>query len=173
MQNIGIFGGTFDPFHIGHLTIVECFIEKCSLDECFIVPAKCSPFKIYKDNLYTDNERIKIIEKHIKGIKKIQISLYEINNSNPVSYAVDTLNYYKNKYNGANIFLLIGYDAAINFSEWKDYKMILDIAKIVIANRSEYNNKELLEHIFTNGYIELNNPNIDISSTDIRKNIIF
>ncbi len=168
MQNIGIFGGTFDPFHIGHLTIVKCFIEKCSLDKCFIVPAKCSPFKVDKNNLYNNNERIKTIKKYIKGIDKLEISLYEVNNPNPVSYTIDTINYYKNKYNIADIFLLIGYDAAIHFEKWKDYKTILDIAGIVIANRGEDNDKEILKKIFVNGYIDLNNPLINISSTSIR-----
>lgn len=169
LQNIGIFGGTFDPFHIGHLTIVKCFIELCSLDKCFIVPAKCSPFKIDKNNFYDDAKRIKTIEEHIKGIDKLQISLYEINNSISISYTIDTVNYYKKEYTAANIFLLIGDDAAVHFNKWKDYRMILDIAKIVIANRTEHNDKEALEKIFINGYIELNNPLINISSSDIRK----
>jgi nicotinate-nucleotide adenylyltransferase len=114
MNKIGIFGGTFDPIHYGHINILNCFIEKCNLDICYIIPAKCSPFKQNKTNMYSDDERIKLIEKEIINIPKIKISRYEIDNTE-ISYTINTITYFKNQFTDVELFLLIGYYVATQF----------------------------------------------------------
>ena len=114
MKKIGLFGGTFDPIHLGHTTIIECFINKCNLDICYIIPAKCSPFKQDQINLHPDNDRISLIQNAIKNIPNAKLSLFEINNTE-ISYSINTIQYFKQIYPNDEIFLLIGYDVAMTF----------------------------------------------------------
>ena len=114
MQKIGLFGGTFDPIHLGHTTILNCFIEKCELDQCYVIPAKCSPFKQDKSNKYTDEERISLIEAELISIPKAVLSLFEINN-HCVSYSINTITYFKEHHPASDLHLLIGFDAAVSF----------------------------------------------------------
>jgi len=172
MQKIGIFGGTFAPFHIGHLTIVKCFIEQCELDKCYIVPNKCSPFKTDVDILHSNAKRLEIIEKNIIDIHNMELCLYELNNEVEISYSIDTIKYFREIYTAADLFLLIGNDVALHFGKWKNYEEILEMVKIVIAARddkhNEDNNKQLDKIFGVWGYILLENPIVDISSTAIR-----
>jgi len=176
MKKIGIFGGTFDPFHNGHSTILRCFVEQCKLDKCFVVPTKCSPFKVTEDKLYSDIERIDIIEKNIESIPYVELCCYEIDSTEEVSYSVDTVKYFYNIYSNVELFLLLGYDAVLKFNKWKDYKEILAIAKLVVARRGHFDTVEVEEQKLTNVLgigkcILLNNPIIDITSTKIRTDI--
>jgi nicotinate-nucleotide adenylyltransferase len=171
MQKIGIFGGTFDPFHNGHLSILKCCIEQCELDKCFIVPAKCSPFKVGVGRLYSDTERLNIIQKNIISVSNLELCRYEIDSIDNVSYSVDTIKYFRNLYNNADLYLLVGYDVALNFDKWKNYKEILDMVKVVIAargNKNIDNDYKLIEIFGNKRYILLDNPIVDITSTKIR-----
>ena len=171
MKNIGLFGGTFDPFHLGHSTIIRSFIQKCNIDICYIIPAKCSPFKQNKINKFSDEERILLINNEIKNIPNTKLSLFEIN-KNEISFFIDTINHYKKKHPTDNFFLLIGYDVAITFHKWKDFSQILSLSTVVIANRTENNTHEhdiQIQKTFENYQpIWLDNPIIDISSSQLR-----
>ena len=112
-MSIGIFGGTFDPFHKGHISILNDFILKCDLSLCYVVPNKCSPFK-NRSNLFSDKERINIIERKIRSIPKAKLSLFEIQKDR-TSYTIDTLIHFQIIHSNDKLFLLIGSDVANEF----------------------------------------------------------
>lgn len=179
MQKIGIFGGSFNPIHIAHLVIAEHFVENCSLEMCYFVPTSLSPFKANLNSDYeaiSHTQRLDILQLSISYNKKFRIDTYEIEQGG-VSYSVDTINHFTKRFADAEIMLLIGYDQAKSFHQWKDWAEILDISQIVIADRPDYNKssdkEEINERLSLHGKspIWLENPLIDISSSDIRRRI--
>jgi len=169
LDKIGIYGGTFDPIHLGHLIIAQCFVEQFSLDKCFFVPAKISPFKTDQTTTFSDEERTMMIELSIQGNPLFSVETYELSTAE-ISYTINTVNYFKEKYPNSELYLLIGYDQAINFDKWKESAKIKEITKVVVARRI-VNHKEYTDN-FPNNFIALNNPIISISSTYLRKRIL-
>ncbi|MPM78807.1 Nicotinate-nucleotide adenylyltransferase [bioreactor metagenome] len=174
MKKIGLFGGTFSPIHLGHITIAECFMKKCDLEICFFIPAKKSPFKLNQTDMFSDIERCQKIEEAISTNPCFKLSKFELENTD-VSYTINTVLYFHKIYNDAQLFLLIGSDQAIKFHLWKDYKKILELVTVVIATRPEKindNEQKQIESNFENHQIILlNNKIIDITSTKIREMI--
>lgn len=176
MENIGIFGGSFEPIHLAHLIIADLLIEKYELSKCILIPTHKSPFKINEtsDKLFTDELRLKLLELSTEDNPKFVIEKFEIER-NEVSYTIDTLNYLKRKYLNTNFFLLIGNDQAESFHKWKDWEKIIENAQVVVANRKSklQVQKYDFEILKPNIKIEyLNNPIIDISGTEIRNRIL-
>lgn len=166
MSRIGIFGGTFDPMHKGHLIIINEFINKWLLDRVLIVPAYVSPHKINENTLFPADIRLEIIKKSIADNQSISVDDFEISKPTP-SYTINTINHIEKKYPDSNLYLLIGTDQLKNFHNWHKYEIILKKVWIIVANRHT-EDKIINENI---KYLELNNEYIDISATDIR-NII-
>lgn len=170
MNKIGIYGGSFDPIHIGHLVIAQSFVEQCFLDKCYFVPAKVSPFKTNIPQYFTDEERIKMIELSIANNSKFEIETYEINNPD-VSYTINTINYFSQAFPGTELFLLIGSDQAIHFDKWKESSKIKEVTKIVVAKRYNLFGTSIKSLHYKDSFTILNNPLIGISSTIIRDKI--
>lgn len=173
-MNIGIMGGTFNPIHNAHLAMACRFAEFCSLDNCFLVPAYISPFKINHDLdfLVSTQQRLEMINLAVKNYNNIQIDSFEIDRPE-ISYSINTINYFRSKFPNDRLFLLIGTDQAISFKKWKDYKFILNEAVICIVKRPDFNaNKELdiINQTFDN-YILIESPIINITSTKVREYI--
>ena len=168
MKKIGIFGGSFDPIHLGHIAIAEEFVKQFDLDRCFFVPNYISPHKINKEVYFSPKERIEIIQNTIKNNPKFKLDTYEINQTN-ISYTINTIEYFKSKFPNSEFFLLIGTDQLINFHLWHRYEDILEKVKLVVAQRKT--EKENLMNKVNFSYYILQNKFIDISSTEIRKRI--
>lgn len=170
-MKIGIFGGTFDPPHFGHITIAKCFINECLLDMCYFVPNKRSPFKLTKENMLNDQERINAITKMLKNNDKMKICDYEIS-KDAISYSIDTVQYFKREFSHDELFLLIGEDQALHFNKWRHYEQILEICNIIIARRPEMLSNEAqiqIKNIFQNAKCQyLSNPIINITSSLLR-----
>ena len=169
MRKIGIYGGTFNPIHNGHLQIVNDFIEKCELDVCFIIPNSISPFKTHESKVISDEHRIKMIELSILENPKIEIDLFEINKQG-ISYTLDTINYLQNKFPEDKLFILIGGDSALKFHKWYKWEEILKLVKVVIASRNyEKKDFDFLQICPECQVIFLENELINISASEIRE----
>ena len=176
MKKNGLFGGTFDPIHTGHIKIAELFVEICNLDMCYFIPNKKSPFKINKINKYSDKERCEKIEKVISKNPNFKLCDFEIKKSE-ISYSIETILYFCEMFSTSELYLLIGSDQAKDFDKWKDFQKILELVKLVIATRPEgISAAEKMEieqklNLQSNKIIWLNNPIFDITSTKIREKI--
>ena len=169
MKVIGLFFGTFNPFHNGHLFMANYCLNECNLDEIWLVVSPQNPLKKKYDilNIY---ERIKIIEKSISNKKKIKICLDELKLPKP-NYTISTLQFFKKKYSNNKFKIILGEDNLQSFKKWKNSTEILDNFSIYIYPRNEEIDRgELIIH--DNLKILRSAPKIDISSTKIRNYLL-
>ncbi len=175
-QKIGIFGGTFDPPDKFHIELAKAFVEKLSLDKCFLIPANVSPFKAKNLEKYEANafHRLEMTKLAVKDVPKLFVDDREIRNKG-VSYAIDTVKRYRAEYPDAELFLLAGMDQASAFDKWKDWRSILKLARLCVVPRPGYENEteKTLKKLTLEGvapvFIEIK-PN-PISATEIRRRI--
>jgi nicotinate-nucleotide adenylyltransferase len=177
---LGIYGGTFDPFHEGHLWVVEESIKQLDLDYLWIMPAKKSPFKLNQKHLLTDEERIqsiKLLTKASKYDNKISISESDMNRDGQC-YTVETLKdiiYRQSPSPDYILYNIMGADAYCEIQYYKDWEMIFALSKVVVAPRNSYDIKarDLHDHRdmsrFFRRTIFLQGHSPDISSTLLRK----
>jgi nicotinate-nucleotide adenylyltransferase len=179
MQKIGLFGGSFNPIHLGHLIMAEQYSEQCALDICYFIPASLSPFKSKdrdKQDMISHRQRSDILQLSIKHNKKFKIDTFELEQGG-ISFTIDTINHFSKRYPDDDLFLLIGFDQAKSFHRWKDWEEILDKVSLAIADRTDFDDlderNEINERLslFGKSPIWLENPLIDISSSEIRRRI--
>jgi nicotinate-nucleotide adenylyltransferase len=169
-KKIGILGGSFDPPHDGHLTISKLAIKKLLLDQVYWCVTKKNPFK---DKAFLSlPERIKRSKTMTNKVKKIKIKFLEdkIKSNN----TVDLIKYFKKK-NKENIFyLIIGSDNLITFHKWKNWRLLMELSKIVVFSRKDYDKKakKSVTMKLVKKLIFIKNKPINISSTQIKKNIL-
>ena len=166
-KRIGIFGGSFDPPHHGHLKISKLAIKKLSLDRVYWCVTKKNPFK--KKAFFSLSERIKKSKIITSKTKKIKIKFFEdkIKSIN----TVDLISYLKNKNKKNIFFLIIGSDNLIKFHKWKNWKNLLELTEIVVFSRKDFDKKAkksvIVKHVKNIIYIK--HKSINVSSTQIKK----
>ena len=166
--SFGIFGGTFDPPHKGHLKLSLIGLKKLKLQKVYWVVTKKNPFK--KKSFLPLKTRISRCKKITKNIKKIT-TIY-LDDKIKSSRTIKIINFLKKKNKLSNFFLFIGLYNLINFHKWRDWKKILKICKLVVFDRKGYDNKAKKSHIIKyvgkKNIIFVKNKKIDISSTQLR-----
>ena len=176
-KRIGIFGGSFDPIHLGHLLMAEQFRSELSLDTVKFIPAKISPFKLN----YTptaDKHRLEMLKLAIGAHPNFEIDPIEIQRGG-VSYTIDTVEQLQSNQPDATWFLLIGADSLKDFKKWKSPEKLLRSVQLVVARRGgcpEPDWKELDglasgETLRAIQQIRLDIPVMEISSTAVRQRI--
>lgn len=170
-----IFGGTFDPIHIGHLYIAYQALYKLNLDKIIFVPSGNPPHK--RERVITDSElRYQMIREAIKDEEKFELSHYEIEKRG-LSYTHETIAHFKNSEKNTEWYFITGVDCLMEIETWKNVKNILSNCKFIVFNRPGYEICDILKwkDFVQNKYEEniefLNIPLLDISSTRI-KNMI-
>lgn len=170
-MRIGLYGGTFDPIHLGHLIVIENAINEMNLDRVVILPSSNPPHKKHKDKTKADI-RVEMVAEAIKDNPKIILSTFE-STDNVVRYTHDTLEYFTSKLPNHEIFYIMGEDSFVTIDTWRNYEKILDYNIIVFARSGIDNNSNLIKKV---DKIRKDNPNIylidilniNISSTLIR-----
>lgn len=165
MSKVGIFGGTFDPIHFGHLITAQYVLEIRKLDEIIFMPNNVSPHKIGMKAASTQ-DRLEMLKLALEPVPKFTFSTFEIEKGD-VSYTVDTLRELKSEYE--NIELIIGLDNLLVFDKWYEPDEVADLAHLVVLKReSELSNEP-------NRFFEIaeliNTPVIEISSTEVRERV--
>jgi nicotinate-nucleotide adenylyltransferase len=161
-MDIAIFGGSFDPFHIGHEKIVKIILQTLNIDKLFIIPTFLNPFK---NNSHLDaNIRLELLNILYSNSDDIEIIDYEVKQNKKVS-TYETINYLKNKYNINKIYLIIGADNLKDIHLWYNFKNLNKLVQFVVISR---NNIKLTSKYINPIYIPFNE---DISSTQLRKNM--
>ena len=166
MKNIILFGGAFDPIHLGHLNMADAASKALDAEVIFI-PARIS---VWKSDSAPVEDKIKMIELAIKDFNRenvFSVSRYEANSKKDVNYSIDTVRHFKETYPDANIYLLIGLDQVNSFDKWKDAQMISELAKVVYFGRLD--NPSGSENIKRFNMMEIDGVVNNINSTDIRE----
>jgi nicotinate-nucleotide adenylyltransferase len=171
-MKIGIFGGTFNPVHNGHIKIAHIFKDKYHLDKVLFIPNYISPFKTDSDDMASAKHRLKMLELALLNEPDFEIDDFEIKR-NTVSYTIDTINFLSQKYLEEELLLLIGSDQAASFDKWKDYEKILQKVVVVIAGRNAASKeeKQQIAPVLKKNASFLDNEFLDISSLQIRTSI--
>lgn len=131
-MRLGVLGGTFDPPHAGHLDLARAALRGLKLDLLLVVPAKRSPFKGARPT--ADRHRLAMLRLAFRGMEGVRISPMELKRPVP-SYTVDTLKALKRRWPKAELFLLVGADAAKGLPKWKQAKEIRRLASVGIFPR--------------------------------------
>ena len=190
-MKIGLFGGTFNPFHNGHIGIIEHIKKAYGLRTIYIIPSATPPHKPGTD-LAPADDRFEMVRQSIKGREGFIVSDKELTRKGP-SFTIDTIKEFKNDLGEeADLFLLMGSDAFFDIPTWRQMDLIFNSVKIIVMLRGHFENHDAFisfidEHI-SKGYIfnekadcffheEKQNiclcrvPRIDISSTMIRERV--
>lgn len=167
-MNIGVYGGTFNPPHIGHLILAESAIDGLGLDRVLLVPAAQSPFK-EADESPPAEVRAEMVELAVSGNRRLAGEYAEALRGG-VSYTVDTLRMLRERHPGDTLFLLMGADTFNEFPLWRDPDAITALATIGVAERPGHP-LDLSAHPYGKAARSFSMPLIDVSSTDIRARV--
>lgn len=132
-KRIGIFGGSFDPVHLGHLWIAEAARERLSLDQVSWIPAATSPLKP-GGPIAGDEERMRMIRLAISGNPQFVLDDREIRRGE-VSYTVDTISEIKAGQPEADLYLIIGSDSLASLDRWHEPKRLLGLVRLAVISR--------------------------------------
>ena len=161
MMRVGIFGGTFDPVHVGHLAIAHAALESVPLDQVLFVPARRAPLKEHGP-VAGEADRLAMLELAVAGEPRFAVSRIELERDGP-SYTVDTLDALA----GADaLFLILGGDALAALPRWKDADRIAELATLVVAERPGA--PERAVNRWSASVVAFDAPRLDISSRELR-----
>ena len=167
-MKIGLYFGTFNPIHVGHLTIANHMAEYSDLDQVWFVVTPHSPFK-KKSSLLDNNHRFQMVDRAVEDYPKLRASDIEFQLSQP-NYTINTLTYLEEKYSDFEFALIMGEDNLKSFHKWKNYELILERHHIYVYPRISEGKTET--HFGNHPKIHfLDTPIMELSSTFIRKAI--
>ncbi len=175
MKKIGIYGGSFDPPHKGHLLLAKNLKEKCGIDKVIVMPAAASPFK--QGSCACGADRLEMCRLCFKA-PEFEVSDWEIKRGGK-SYTVDTVREIKRQYPESEIYLFMGEDMLLSFDKWYKYEEILSLCTVAAACRNEdkenlLNMKSFAEKLQGScggRALVFDCDPIETSSSDIRKSI--
>jgi len=168
VKKVGLYFGTFNPIHVGHLIIANHLAEFTNLDEVWFVVTPHNPFK-KKSTLLADHHRYQMVEIAIEDFPKLKASKIEFGLPQP-NYTVNTLAHLNEQYPDFQFNLIMGEDNLQSFTKWKNYEVILENNHIYVYPRV-YDKKELSNLMQHPKIHVIDAPVVEISSTFIRKNI--
>jgi len=158
-MNIAVYGGSFDPPHIGHEKIIKKALQKLDIDVLFVVPTFLNPFK---EGFCTPPKiRLKWVEKLLFDYDNAKVLDFEIKQNRPVP-TIETIQYIIKNYPINKIYLIIGADNVNSLPKWKSYEKLKKLVTFVVATRDELNIPKNLQKL---------DINVNISSTFLRENL--
>ena len=157
-MRIGVFGGTFDPVHVGHLAIAQAALDTAHLDRVVFVPARRSPLK-HREPLASAEDRLLMLEAAAKDEPRFTVSRVELDRAGP-SYTVDTLETLRGD---GDLYLILGSDALADLEKWRSPERIRELAKILVARRPGAPEPDA-----ASGARTFDAPCLDISSRELR-----
>ena len=167
-MKIGLYFGTFNPIHVGHLTIANHMAENSDLDQVWFVVTPHSPFK-KKSSLLDNNHRYQMVDRAVEDYLKLRASDIEFKLQQP-NYTINTLTYLEEKYPDYEFCLIMGEDNFKSFHKWKNYELILERHHIFVYPRISDGKTETRFDKHPKIHF-INSPIMQLSSTFIRKAI--
>lgn len=162
----GVFGGTFDPPHVGHLLLAADARESLNLDRLIFVPAGAQPLKVDTPPIASPQDRLEMVRLAVADDANYSVDDAEINRKG-LSFTVDTLEHLSERYGGGQLFLLLGEDALATFDKWRAPERIRELATIAVMKRGG-GRTDAGTSALAPGVLEVSARRVDVSSTEIR-----
>ena len=178
MERIGIYGGTFNPPHLGHMLAAVQAVNLLRLDRLLLIPDRIAPHKVLPEGSASPQQRLEMLQLAAAGIEKAEVSDMELRREG-TSYTYLTILELKQLYPNAELVLIMGTDMFLSFDSWRETKIITDNAALGVLYRGEKGEKEAIDakkaEMEAKGVtVELiENEVTAISSTDLRRMLIF
>ncbi len=168
-KRVGIFGGTFDPIHVGHLIIGQEIMLQCALDRVVFMPSREPPHKTNFD-MASAEDRAMMVGLAVRSYPGFELSRFELSRPGK-SYTIDTLRHLRrNTGENTKLFLIIGADNAVEMGDWFDPEGVLDLAHVLVAERPGFE-RASVDPAFKSKMQFVETPLLDISSTAIRERV--
>lgn len=165
-MKIGLYSGSFNPVHHGHVMLANYLVEFSDLDELWFVVSPQNPLK-KREDLMKDKDRLKMVELALEGDSRLKVSDIEMSLPLP-SYTINTLRALSAKYPDDQFVFICGMDSLQGLPRWREYQAILDNYQLLVFPRKGYNGGELIHHPHVK---VLETPVIEVSSTFIRNSM--
>lgn len=178
MHKIGIYGGTFNPPHIGHLRAAIGAVRSLGLDKLLVIPDRIAPHKELPEGSASPEQRLEMLRIAFRNVPEIEVSDIELRRDG-VSYTVDTVTELREQYPEDELILLMGTDMFLSFHQWREPERILAQAALGVFYRGEKGEKPAIEEkkaeMEAAGHrvYLVQNEIVDISSTNLRRMLIF
>ena len=165
-ERIGIFGGTFDPIHVGHLVAAVNARDAAHLDRVILMVANVPWQKAGERVVSSAADRLALVEAAVGGVRGLEAGRLEVDRGGE-SYTADTLALMSRSAPDDELFLIVGWDVAGSLSSWARWQEVRDLATLIVVNRPGSHPPRQLAAM---GWrvVEVNVPNLEISSTDLR-----
>ncbi|WP_336689079.1 MULTISPECIES: nicotinate (nicotinamide) nucleotide adenylyltransferase [unclassified Chryseobacterium] len=169
MKKIGLFFGSFNPIHIGHLILANYILENSDMDELWFVVSPQNPFK-EKKSLLKDHNRLDMVQLAVKNYPRMRASNVEFSLPQP-SYTIDTLTYLHEKYPDYSFSLIMGEDNLESLHKWKNAETLIKNHHIIVYPRVFEGEKKDSGYLQHENISLINAPVIELSATEIRNMI--
>ena len=164
MKKVGLYSGSFNPIHHGHVMLANYLVEFSDLDELWFVVSPQNPLK-KKSELLDDAERLKLVQLAVGDDPRFRVSDVEIHLPTP-SYTINTLTALSEQYPDCQFVFICGMDSLQNLKNWREYQKILDNYELLVFPRVGYDGGDLINYP---SVTVLDTPILEISSTFIRQ----
>ena len=164
MKKVGIYSGSFNPIHHGHVMLANYLVEFSDLDELWFVVTPQNPLK-KKEDLLDDDERLKMVQLAVGDDPRFFVSDIEMHLPTP-SYTINTLTALSEQYPDGEFVFICGMDSLQNLKNWREYQKILDNYELLVFPREGYDGGDLINYP---SVTVLDTPILEISSTFIRQ----
>lgn len=165
---VGLFGGTFDPVHNGHISIAQAFLQSGLIDEIWVLLTPYPPHKSGAD--HTSYElRLKMLEAAFRNVEHVSINTIERKLPKP-SYSIQTIQHLKEQFLENDYYFCMGEDSLSQFHTWKNYHQIIEECELLVAQRPGETHKNVVKEILQHTHF-VNHEPLDISSSDIRDKV--
>jgi nicotinate-nucleotide adenylyltransferase len=163
---IGVFGGTFDPPHVGHLLMATDAREALKLDRLIFVPAGAQPFKIGTPPVASGQDRLEMVRLAVADDANYVVDDAEIKRKG-LSFTVDTLEHLSERNPAAQLFLLLGEDVLAGFEQWRNPARIRELATLAVVRRADASGSRV--DPIAPGVLTVSTRRVDVSSTEVRE----
>lgn len=164
-MRVGIYGGSFDPPHVGHVMLAADACDNLELDQLLFIPAHTQPFKAGREDVAAPEHRLAMLRMAIGADPRFRVETAEIDRGG-LSYTVDTLEELAPRYAGAELFLIVGEDAVESMVSWRLPERILELVKLAALRRNRGHRKPL-----ANGVVEASTRIVELASSEIRQRV--
>ena len=169
-MRLGIFGGTFDPPHVGHLLAASDALEHLALDRLVLVPAATQPLKADRVTAPAA-DRLAMVRLTVGSDSRLEADPVEVDRKG-LSYTVDTLKDFSRRFPSSEIFFLVGADVLSSFAQWRDPHTILELATLAVMRRADSEGPVVeMDAELARRAAFIPTRRIDVSSTEIRDRV--